>query len=53
MVSTKEIAKRLGKRGGKATKSKHGSKHFAEAGKKGMAKRWGNHRKKGEASFPL
>ncbi len=28
------------KRGGDTTKKKYGSKHFSEAGKKGMAKRW-------------
>lgn len=35
------IAKRLGKRGGQMTASRHGKKHFSAAGKKGMAKRWG------------
>ncbi len=35
------IAQELGKRGGQATASRHGKAHFSEAGKKGMAKRWG------------
>lgn len=33
-------AQSLGKLGGQATKKKLGSKHFSEAGKLGMAKRW-------------
>jgi hypothetical protein len=35
-------AKLLGSLGGLMTKSKYGTKHYSEAGKKGMAKRWGN-----------
>ena len=31
----------LGKRGGAKTASLYGAKHFSDAGKKGMAKRWG------------
>jgi hypothetical protein len=34
------IAKKLGQRGGKKTVELHGKKHFSEAGKRGMAKRW-------------
>ena len=33
---------KLGSLGGKSTAKKYGVKHFSEAGKKGMAKRWGN-----------
>lgn len=36
-----EAAVSLGKLGGVATASKHGKKHFSEAGKKGNATRWG------------
>lgn len=35
-----KAAQSLGKLGGKATTKKYGKKHFSEAGKKGMAKRW-------------
>lgn len=35
-----KAAQSLGKLGGQATAKKLGSKHFSEAGKKGMAKRW-------------
>lgn len=35
-------AKQLGHLGGLMTAKKYGVKHFSEAGKKGMAKRWGN-----------
>jgi len=31
----------MGNRGGEKTKELHGKSHFSEAGKKGMAKRWG------------
>lgn len=41
-----KAAQQLGSLGGKATVKKYGKKHFSEAGKKGMAKRWG---KKAEA----
>lgn len=34
-------AKQLGQLGGLATSKKYGSKHYSEAGKKGMEKRWG------------
>lgn len=37
----KSMAKDLGRLGGFATSKKYGKKHFSEAGKKGMAKRWG------------
>ncbi len=40
-MNASDIAKQLGKRGGAATKRKYGRKHFSEAGKKGMARRWG------------
>lgn len=35
-------AQKLGSLGGKSTAKKYGSKHYSEAGKKGMEKRWGN-----------
>jgi hypothetical protein len=35
------VAKHFGRIGGNTTLKKHGVKHFSEAGKKGMAKRWG------------
>lgn len=38
----RRIRKIMGGIGGKATAKKYGRKHFSEAGKKGMAKRWGN-----------
>lgn len=44
-MDIKEIAKQLGKLGGEKTKEKYGSKHYSEAGKKGMAKRWANKKK--------
>ena len=37
---TNKNAQALGKLGGKKTAKKYGKKHFSEAGKKGMAKRW-------------
>lgn len=40
-MNNSDIAKQLGKSGGKKTLKKYGRKHFSEAGKKGMAKRWG------------
>lgn len=36
-----EASRMLGALGGKMTKMLHGKKHFSEAGKKGMARRWG------------
>ena len=39
---TNKAAQELGKLGGEATAKKHGKKHFSDAGKKGMAKRWAN-----------
>ena len=39
-----KAAQELGKLGGQKTAKKHGKKHFSEAGKKGMAKRWKNKR---------
>lgn len=41
IVITKYQAKQLGATGGQATVKKYGKSHFSEAGKKGMAKRWG------------
>jgi len=35
----------LGKLGGKKTALLYGARHFSEAGRKGMAKRWKNHKK--------
>ena len=35
-----KAAQELGKKGGQKTASLHGKKHFSDAGKKGMAKRW-------------
>lgn len=35
-----EAAQALGKLGGNKIKRKYGKKHFAEMGRKGMAKRW-------------
>jgi hypothetical protein len=40
-VDISRYAVQTGKQGGNVTKRKYGSKHFSEAGKKGMAKRWG------------
>jgi hypothetical protein len=40
LIEKSEIAKQLGKLGGLATKKKYGKKHFSEAGKLGMKKRW-------------
>ena len=37
-----KAAQELGKLGGTKTKERHGLKHFSDAGKKGMLKRWGN-----------
>jgi hypothetical protein len=39
-LTPSDIAKLLGKRGGRKTALLHGKKHFSEAGTKGMAKRW-------------
>lgn len=36
----KQAAAFIGALGGKRTMKKYGSKHFSDAGKKGMAKRW-------------
>lgn len=41
-----EAAQLLGKKGGNTTKKKYGSKHYSEAGKKGMDARWKDHKKK-------
>lgn len=35
------ISQEIGKQGGKKTASLYGKKHYSEAGKRGMAKRWG------------
>lgn len=45
-MNINEAASKLGKLGGSATLKKHGKKHFSEAGTKGMAKRWKDHKKK-------
>jgi hypothetical protein len=37
----KKLFQEFGKLGGQATKRKYGKRHFSEAGKRGMAKRWG------------
>lgn len=34
-----------GRKGGQKTKQLHGEKHFSNAGKLGMAKRWKGHKK--------
>lgn len=39
-LNKNETAKRLGELGGLATKKKYGKKHFSNAGKLGMKKRW-------------
>jgi general stress protein YciG len=40
-----KAAQELGKRGGQTTASRHGKKHFSDAGKKGMARRWSQNSK--------
>ena len=40
-----ELFRQFGKQGGDATKKRYGRKHFSEAGKIGMAKRWGKKKK--------
>lgn len=42
----RQAARLFGRMGGKALKEKRGSKYLSELGKKGMAKRWANHKKK-------
>jgi general stress protein YciG len=49
MKEVKEYLQKIGKRGGQKTASLHGKKHFADAGKKGAAKRWKQQRKKDTA----
>jgi hypothetical protein len=41
-----KIFREFGKQGGVTTKKRYGTKHFSEAGKLGMARRWGKRRKK-------
>jgi len=36
-----KLFRNFGKQGGETTKKRYGTKHFSEAGKLGMAKRWG------------
>lgn len=38
----RRVGQLMGALGGNATAKKYGAKHFSEAGKKGMAKRWGD-----------
>lgn len=45
IISRMTTPAKLGSSGGRVTADKHGSKHFSEAGKKGMAKRWGQREK--------
>lgn len=40
-LETLVIQAQLGQLGGLMTAKKYGSKHYSEAGKKGMEKRWG------------
>lgn len=43
--SVKDYLASLGKKGGNTTKAKYGKKHFSNAGKLGMARRWAGHKK--------
>ncbi len=40
MTDVSEIAKQLGKRGGEATKQKHGTEYYRRLAKLSLAKRW-------------
>lgn len=55
MPFTKEEAKKAGKKGGRATKRKHGSVFFSKNGKKGLRVRWSKKKTKadGGANSPL
>lgn len=41
-----EIARELGRRGGRKVAEKYGRKYFSRIGKIGMASRWGNRTKR-------
>ena len=44
--SVKKYLSEIARQGGNTTKKRYGKEHFAQLGKKGMAKRWAGHKKK-------